>query len=124
MEAKFSDLVGKTLKSISGKVGDDEMIFETTYGQKYRMTHHQYCCENVSLEDICGDINNLIGTQIIKAGESISIENPEGVSPEHQDSFTWTFYNISTVKGDVTIRWYGESNGYYSESVDFEEIEG
>ncbi len=116
-------LIGKTLTKIEGKIGDDQLIFHADDGTKFRMYHYQDCCEDVSLEDIIGNLEDLIGAPILKATEETSDKNPEGVIVErYQDSFTWTFYNIATVKGNVTLRWYGASNGYYSESVNFEEI--
>lgn len=44
-------------------------------------------------------------------------ENGLDSKREYMDSWTWTFYRFATVKGYVTVRWLGESNGYYSESV-------
>jgi len=119
-EAKFSDLIGKTIAYTKGlEVGSDSVLFMMTDGSRFEMEHSQSCCESVRLEDIAGDVRDLIGFEILEAEEVTSDENPEGVTPEYQDSFTWTFYKLATFKGRVTIRWYGHSNGYYSERVDF-----
>lgn len=123
MYIEFKELLGKTLTEIRGcERGSQEITFVTNQEEEYTLFHGQDCCEYVSVEDVCGDINDLIGTPILQAEESSNRnENPEGIKPpeEYQDSFTWTFYRISTIKGQVVIRWYGSSNGYYSESVDF-----
>lgn len=119
----ISELVGKTLSSVVNN-DDEEIIFTTTDGQQYRMYHSQDCCESVCVEDIIGNLDDLIGVPIVMAEEVTSDDNPTDVVKEYQDSFTWTFYKLATSKGYVTIRWYGASNGYYSESVDFVRIGG
>lgn len=119
MSSNFSSLLGKTLVAIEGRKGDESITFTADNGDKYVLYHEQDCCESVSVEDICGEWTDLIGSPILQAEESTSDKNPDGVVVKYQDSFTWTFYRIATIKGQVVVRWYGESNGYYSESVDF-----
>ena len=103
---------------------DDELVFTLVDGRKYKLFHEQECCEFVSIEDICGDLNDLVGTPICMAEEvSYNNENLPGVAPsKDQDSFTWTFYKLATINGYVTIRWYGGSNGCYSERVDWAQV--
>jgi hypothetical protein len=125
----FSELLGKTLTNITSS--HDEIIFTLKNKQQYRLYHEQSCCENVSIEDINGDLNDLLNTPITLAEETTDTNNPkkhtynEGTKNEYtseDDSSTWTFYKLATIKGYVNIRWYGSSNGYYSEGVDFEKI--
>lgn len=119
-EAEVSELIGQTLTKIEAT--EEEIIFHTSEGKKYRMRHWQDCCESVNVEDINGNLDDLIGTPIVIAEESSNHDNPKENFNEDWGTFTWTFYKFATAKGYVTIRWYGESNGYYSEEVDFEEI--
>jgi hypothetical protein len=116
--AKFEELLGKTITKIDVE-GNDQITFTTKEGPVYSMYHSQDCCESVTLDDVVGSWDDLIGTPILKAEEAQSHDNPDGVEKEYQDSFTWTFYKLATIKGYVDFRWYGESNGYYSETVDF-----
>lgn len=116
--AEFKDLIGKTLTEVS--LHDDSIIFITSDGERYRMYHHQDCCESVGIDDINGDLQDLIGSPILEAEERTNIEASR--KDDYDESFTWTFYTIGNVKAHVTIKWYGTSNGYYSESVDFDKI--
>lgn len=109
---EFKDLVGKTLIKIDVSEDKERISFIDSEGNIYEMLHVQDCCESVTVEDVAGDLSDLLNTPILAASESTS-------SSEHNESSTWTFYNLATAKGYVTIRWYGNSNGYYSESVDF-----
>ena len=119
MVNSFEDLIGKVLVSVEN-LEYDELIFTLDTGERCKLYHSQNCCERVSIEDIVGNLDDLVGSPILLAEEvSYSDENPEGVPVEdfQNDSYTWTFYKLATIKGYVTIRWYGTSNGYYSEAV-------
>lgn len=116
----IDELLGKTLIQITGMEKDSEEIrFICSDGSEYIMYHDQDCCESVTLEDVCGDVSCLVGTPITKAEESCNSEDPPGTEGYEPDSYTWTYYHLATIKGYVDLRWYGESNGYYSENVDF-----
>lgn len=90
----------------------NELVFVFTDGTALVFYHKQDCCECVHIEDIEGDLNDLIGTPLLKA------EVVSNTDPGAYESATWTFYKFATAKGYVTVRWYGTSNGYYSEEVD------
>jgi len=124
-DVQFEVLKGKTITEIIGEVDAVEIAIKCSDGTSYKMYHRQDCCESVYVEDVCGDYADVIGVPILLAEEACSEDDPPGYVPEEDsyrdDSQTWTFYKLATIKGAVTIRWYGESNGYYSEEVDFEE---
>lgn len=116
---KFSDLIGKTLTKCEGVIHGESILFETTEGKRYVLEHNQDCCESVTVEDICGELSDLVGSPIVQAEEN---SNSDPVPYGCSESWTWTFYRIATAKGQVVIRWLGESNGFYSEGVDFSEV--
>jgi hypothetical protein len=116
----FENMIGKVVTSIDGgAVGSEDMTIETQDGWKFRFHYEADCCATCSVEDIAGDLDDLIGHPLVLAEEVTSgVDFPPA---DGYESFTWTYYRFGTVKGTVSIRWFGSSNGYYSESVTFTE---
>ena len=100
--------------------GDSEIQFHTACGRTFSMFHQQSCCESVAIEEIIGDLGDLLDTPMVSASEDEGRSTNE--EDKHGNAREWTFYNLRTHKGTVTIRWYGTSNGYYSTSVSFAEV--
>lgn len=134
-DADMTDLIGRQLVKVergslgSGGIaedGRDVVWFHCDTGHVFKMYHKQDCCEHVYIESIVGDLTDLLKGPILRAEESTSSDMAPPLSASdpskdedyrEPDSYKWTFYKLATIGGYVDIRWYGSSNGYYSESV-------
>jgi len=111
----ISEMVGKTPKNITIGSDKDELNFYFSDGTLGRFYHEQDYNESVLISDVSGDVADLIGTPLLVAEERTETGSDGGC-----ESWTATFYTFRSVKGTVDVLWRGESNGYYSESVDFQ----
>lgn len=118
----FEHLRGKILRMVAVNDDNTEISFIDEEGSLYKLRHHQDCCESVYIESIVGDLDDLLDTPILRAEEAESHDAPAAEGGGTEESYTWTFYKLATIKGYVDIRFYGSSNGYYSESVSFDLI--
>lgn len=120
---KFDVLTGKTILSADGlHDGSERVVFKCEDGSSFCMYHDQDCCETVEIYDLDGDAADILGSPVLLA-EEVSDDNFNPPNAVWDDSYTWTFYKLRTAKGSLTIRWLGQSNGFYSESVDFYQLE-
>lgn len=113
----IEQLKGKTLKSVDHKSNLDDELWFYTENKAVRLWHRQDCCERVSIEDIVGDLNDLVGSPLLRA----EVRTEDGESS--YGDLTYTYYEFATIKGSVSIRWYGSSNGYYSTRVSLAEYD-
>lgn len=113
--AEMASLVGMTFTSVT-EVGD-AVVFRAADGLLFQLAHTQSCCENVYVESIVGELSDLEGSPILLAEAVCSSD--DGFPALGDDySYTWTFFKLATRKGYVDIRFYGSSNGYYSEDAE------
>ena len=111
----IKDMVGK---KIVGICYDEENFQIRTDDCVYAFYHEQDCCEYVWLTQVDGISDKIIGSRIVIAEVVTDEKSVAG------GSITWSFYKIGTNKGMIDFRFQGESNGYYSETVDLIKIEG
>lgn len=118
MEINNLPILGKTMRRAwRGEYsGNDALYFEQEDGEVFVLTHLQDCCEWVYIESVDGDLEDLVGAPLLMAEEAIDTNESNYGSGV---SMTYTFYKLATTKGYVTIRFCGNSNGYYSERVDW-----
>lgn len=110
------ELIGKT--PTKAYVEKGALLFEFDDGSAYTLDGESDCCNSpASVEDVCGDLNDLVGLPLLLAEEVSNGDAPEGQPEGAQESYTWSFYKFGTVKGRVTVRFLGSSNGYYSETA-------
>lgn len=107
--------LGNWFTRVEVESGNTELVFYRGDTKLYALGHQTDCCEAVWLEDINGDLDDLVHAPITKFEE----RTESSWSGDEYESTTWTFYHIATPKGTVILRWCGQSNGYYSETVDF-----
>lgn len=119
LDTSLFTMIGRTITEIKGGyVGSEKIIFRCSAGEVFSLSHTQDCCEIVEVNEIIGDVEDLIGSPLVEAEEVSDYKGPKAEA----ESYTWTFYKFGTAKGFVTIRWLGQSNGYYSESVSFDVV--
>ena len=119
----IEDMKGQTFTKVYVTDDKSELVFEN---DEFIFTfyHEDDCCECVQVEDVVGDLDDLVGKPL----DIVEVARHEDTMPQGMDlkkpddSFTWTFYKFATIKGWVDVRWLGESNGYYSEEVDFKGV--
>ena len=107
----IEQIKGMTITAVVYKESGESLLIHLNT-HVLEMLHHQDCCETVYLADVVGSFEDLIGYPLLEVSETIV--NNELIG----ESSTASYYNFNTVKASVQLRWVGESNGYYSETVD------
>jgi hypothetical protein len=119
---KLTFLDGRTVKNVY--VSDDAFTLEID-DVNYPFVHfyhRQSCCEDVKIEDIVGGkLSELVGQKMYHC-ELVEQDNEDSSFVAKEDvnyitSATWSFLKLNTLKDSITVRWWGESNGYYSETI-------
>ena len=122
MELTDKEAFARRILAIEGlEQGSEEVKIVFENGDYITQYHRMDCCEWVRVEQVDGNVEKHIGAMYQGLDEKVLTMDelpPEQLPTSPNGSLTATFYTLKTSKGYLDWRWVGESNGYYSESVD------
>ncbi|NDC88636.1 MAG: hypothetical protein EB075_07505 [Bacteroidetes bacterium] len=108
----FEMFNGAKILEIHGLLEGSDLVTIVTDKMSIQFHHWQQCCEVVSVAQVDGDVLDVVGKTIHVFEER---------SSEEEEDWGWrlrhTFYTVRTSGGDLTWRWDGRDNGYYSVAV-------
>ena len=114
----FKTLANKKIVDVRGlSRGSDYISILFSDGDAIKFYHSQDCCESVEVDDVYGCEDDLIDAILY---DIELVQSNDRRKDKYDESYTWSFYKFRTSKGYVDVRWYGHSNGYYSDTVDVE----
>lgn len=125
-KVNISDLNGKTITNIEVDRVHPKIFLDCSDGTEYLLFRHEDWSEEQSILNINGDPQDLIGNPLLIAEEvtnngsvrwiknKLVIDCVAKPTKVHDESFTWKFYKLATIKGSVSLRWYVQSNSCYS----------
>lgn len=123
-DVTIDDLIGKIITHIAYDSETLTLVCTDKENEEiyYHFYHNQDCCEGVWLDDIVGDLSDLLDYPVLKAEEKTNSDDITPKSGSLDDTWTWTFYTLATYNGYVDFRFVGTSNGYYSEVIDIVKV--
>ena len=115
---RFDVLVGEVLDAVDIDREENQILLTARSGRKFLVYHEQDCCEKVQIVGQDGGFDKLIGKPIVEARDFAVDTSEEAID----SSQTTTALVFRVDDQTVVSRWIGDSNGYYSESVDIAEL--
>jgi hypothetical protein len=111
--------VGRTVRS--AKIKNANALYLTfTDGLNVVLRHERNCCEQVDILDQWGDVEDIVGGQVVTFEARTRGYKPSkrsrGKTPRAEKNYT--FYEVRTTRGDLTLRWgHTNDNTHYGEEI-------
>tara|TARA_R100000951_G_scaffold113672_1_gene116162 strand:+ start:92 stop:463 length:372 start_codon:yes stop_codon:yes gene_type:complete len=112
----LDNMVGRVVKYVD--VDHDQMKITCEDNSVFTFYHEQDCCESVYIYETEGEPMSLKGWKLLL----VDMEATREDNAPYDESRTTTVVKFITNENTVSVKWIGESNGYYSESVDLKQF--